>query len=103
MEYIYTAVFTPIENGKGFYARIPDLPGCVTTGKDIPEAIDMITDAASLWLVVAEDKDMLISAPPPQNDLDLGPDDICTLIRIDTLAYREIINTNETVKKYKPQ
>lgn len=32
MRMIYTAALTPQENSSGYYARIPDVPGCVTTG-----------------------------------------------------------------------
>lgn len=98
MNYLYSAVISPIEGSSSYSARIPDLPGCVTTGKDISEAVDMITDAASLWLVVAEDKDMPISAPTPQNALPHGPGDICTLIRVDTLAYRALTDTRAVRK-----
>ena len=62
MKYIYTAVFTPNEDGTKIHARIPDLPGCVTTGHDLQDAIDQITDAASGWLVVAEDEELPIPA-----------------------------------------
>ena len=98
MNYLYSAVISPIEGSSHYCARMPDLPGCVTTGKDIPEAVDMITDAASLWLVAAEDKDMSIPAPTTQHALALGPDDICTLIRIDTLAYRALTDTRAVRK-----
>lgn len=47
MKYIYTAIFIPSENGTKYYCRIPDLPGCITTGDSIDNAIEMITDAAS--------------------------------------------------------
>ena len=43
MIYLYTAVISE-ENGT-FYAKVPDIDGCVTTGKSISEAIDLITDA----------------------------------------------------------
>ena len=56
MKYIYTAVFTPNEDNTKFYARVPDLPGCITTGASLEDAINQITDAASGWLVVAEDE-----------------------------------------------
>lgn len=91
MKYLYTAIISPIEGEDAWEARVPDLPGCVTTGKDIPEALEMISDAASLWLVVAEDKGRSIPRPTPQGALErqsLGPDDVCTLIRVDTIAYR---------------
>ena len=98
MKYLYTAVLSPIEGSSYFSARVPDLPGCVTTGKDILEAIDMITDAASLWLVVAEDKGMPIAPPTPQNELDREDGDICSLIRIDTIAYRALTDTRSVRK-----
>lgn len=53
MKYLYTAVFSPKESGNGYYASVPDLPGCISTGRDLNDAIDQITDAASSWLVVA--------------------------------------------------
>ena len=56
MQYIYTALFTPIEDGSGYYAKVPDLPGCITTGSSLSDAIEQITDAMSAWLVVAEDE-----------------------------------------------
>ncbi|MGO5338151.1 type II toxin-antitoxin system HicB family antitoxin, partial [Bilifractor sp. LCP19S3_H10] len=55
MKYIYTAVFMSSDDGTKFFARVPDLPGCITTGNSLSDAIDQITDAASGWLVVAED------------------------------------------------
>lgn len=98
MKYLYTAVISPVEGAPAYSARIPDLPGCVTTGKDIPEAIDMIIDAASLWLVVAEDKGMPIAEPTPQAELDLSTGDLCTLIQVDTLAYRAQTDTRAVRK-----
>lgn len=66
MKYIYTALFTPIEDGSGYYAKVPDLPGCITTGNSLSDAIDQITDAMSAWLVVAEDEGEPIAPPSPQ-------------------------------------
>lgn len=98
MKYLYSAVLSPVAGSSAWCARIPDLPGCVTTGKDIPEAIDMITDAASLWLVVAEDKGMPIAPPTPQQALAHGDDDVCSLIRVDTIAYRALTDTRSVRK-----
>ena len=56
MKFIYTATFVPNEDATKFYCRVPDLPGCITTGDNLEDAIEMITDAASGWLVVAEDE-----------------------------------------------
>ena len=88
MKYIYTATFVPNEDGTKFYCRVPDLPGCITTGSSLDDAIEMITDAASGWLVVAEDEGNEIPAPTPQQKLDIPKNAACSSIRIDTLAYR---------------
>ena len=61
MRYTFTAVITP-EDGK-CYVRVPDITGCVTTGKDIEDAVAQITDALSGCLVVWEDQGLPI---PPQ-------------------------------------
>ena len=47
MKMIYPAVFYPYSDGSGGYVvEFPDLPGCVTGGKNLQEAIEMATDAA---------------------------------------------------------
>ena len=98
MKYIYTAIFTPIEDGSGFYAKVPDLPGCITTGKDLSDAIVQITDAMNAWLVVAEDEDDKIAPPTPQEQLHTGSDVIFSLITADTLEYRARTD-NHSVRK----
>ena len=81
MKYIYTAVFTPNEDGTKIHARIPDLPGCITTGHDLQDAIDQITDAASGWLVVAEDEGMPIPAATKQAEIARSEADAVSMIR----------------------
>lgn len=98
MKYIYTAVFTPGEDGAKVYARIPDLPGCITTGKDLQDAIDQISDAAAGWLVVAEDEGLEIAPATPQADLPHEPGDELSLIRVDTIAYRALTDTRAVRK-----
>lgn len=98
MKYIYTATFTPNESGTKYYCRVPDLPGCITTGDSLEDAISMITDAASGWLVVAEDEGNDIPAASPQEALDIPDSAICSLICIDTLAYRAATDTKATRK-----
>ena len=98
MKYTYTAVFTPTEDGTEYYASIPDLPGCVTTGDDIEDAIEQITDAASGWLVVAEDKNIDIAAPTPQSEIPHESGDVLSLICVDTIAYRASTDTRSVRK-----
>lgn len=98
MRYIYTALFTPIEDGSGYYAKVPDLPGCITTGNSLPDAIEQITDAMSAWLVVAEDEGEPIAAPTPQDQLPVGSGTICSLISADTIEYRAQTDTRAVRK-----
>lgn len=98
MKYIYTATFVPNEDGTKYYCRVPDLPGCITTGSSIDDAIEMITDAAGGWLVVAEDEGNEIPAATPQHKLDIPDNATCSIIRIDTLAYRAATDTRAVRK-----
>ena len=91
MRYTFTAVVTP-ENGK-CYARVPDIDGCVTTGKDIEDAIAQITDALSGCLVVWEDQGIPIPKATAQNSIEHGVNDLLTLVSVDTISYRAQTDT----------
>ncbi len=98
MKYIYSAVFTPTEDGAELYARVPDLPGCVTTGDNLTDAIAQITDAASGWLVAAEDEGLPIPAATAQDALPHEPGSVFTVIQVDTIAYRALTDTRAVRK-----
>lgn len=98
MKYLYTATFEPNEDGTKYYCRVPDLPGCITTSSNIDDAIEMITDAASCWLVVAEDEGNNIPEATPQNKLVIPENAACSLIRIDTISYRAATDTKAVRK-----
>ena len=52
MKLVYPAVFKPFSDQSGGYVvEFPDLPGCVTEGKDLEQAIEMGIDAASGWIL----------------------------------------------------
>ena len=51
MKLIYPAIFTPYTGHDGYTVEVPDLPGCVSEGKTLEEAISMGTDAASGWVL----------------------------------------------------
>ena len=98
MKYTYTATFIPTEDGTEYYCRVPDLPGCITTGFTLEESIDLITDAASCWLVCAEDNDDPIPAATPQSRIPREDGMVYSLIQVDTVAYREATD-NRAVRK----
>ena len=52
MKLTYPACFYPCEEKKGgFTVEVPDLPGCVSEGSTLADAILMGTDAASGWVL----------------------------------------------------
>ena len=98
MIYTYTAVFTPAENSDKFYVRVPDVPGRVTSGQNLEDAIEQITDALAGCLVVCEDEALPINQPTVQAALPHADNDILSLITVDTIAYRAKTD-NRSVRK----
>jgi predicted RNase H-like HicB family nuclease len=51
MKLTYPAIFYPWEDTPGYTVEVPDLPGCVSEGASLAEAVLMGTDAASGWVL----------------------------------------------------
>ena len=51
MKLVYPAIFTPCIEKEGYTVVVPDLPGCVSEGATLAEAIEMGSDAASGWIL----------------------------------------------------
>lgn len=96
MRYTFTVVITPGE-GK-CYARVPDIAGCVTTGKSVEDAIAQIADALSGCLVVWEDRGLTIPQATAQKDIVHDAADLLTLVSVDTVAYRARTDTHAVRK-----
>ena len=67
-KYVYPAIFHPNQDDGSFTVTVPSLPGCITEGKNLADAIDMAGDAVSMWLWAAEDQHEDIPAPEPPPD-----------------------------------
>ena len=80
MQYTYTAVIT--EKDGTFYAKVPDVDGCITTAPTLAEAIALITDALNLCLVGLEDEEITPNEPTPQSEIPHLPTDILTIIPV---------------------
>lgn len=96
MIYTYTAVIS--EDNGIFYAKVPDIDGCITTGKSLSEAIELITDALNLCLVVLEDEDITPAAPTAQSHISHDINDVLTIIQADTIKYRSQTDTKAVRK-----
>lgn len=77
--YVYPAVLTR-EEGSGFSVEFPDLPGCLTCGDTLEEALAMAREAMSLHLFGMEDDGDAIPAPSDPADIKLDTKQFVTLI-----------------------
>ncbi|MFI0845011.1 type II toxin-antitoxin system HicB family antitoxin [Mesorhizobium sp. IMUNJ 23232] len=61
----YPVIIAPLaeEDGGGFSAGVPDLPGCMSDGDTPEEAITNVQDAITVWLEAARDMGREIPAP----------------------------------------
>ena len=99
MKLVYPAVFTPYEDGSGGYAvEFPDLPGCVTGGDDMAEAVFMAEDAASGWVLTELEDGKAAPKATEIRDVTHGVDQFVSLIALDMDAYAAKYGSN-AVKK----
>ena len=96
----YPAVFHSAEDVGGYWVEFPDLPGCVTDGKDEIEAMEMAKDALSLWLDTDGDLfERRFKDPSSCADIQKKyPGELVMLIEGDPLYYARKYNT-KAVKK----
>lgn len=89
MKLVYPAFFSPWEGGKGYTVEFPDLPGCVTEGSSLAEAIEMAEDAASGWVLgELEDGNPIPVASVPSS-LSPAQGDFVSMVVLDMDAYTE--------------
>ena len=94
MKYVYPVIFTP--EGIDYNVVVPDLPGCVTFGKNLPDAIQMARDAMSMWLCDAENN--MEAIPSASANIMCNEGGFVNLVDCDTDIYRRE-NDNRAVKK----
>ena len=98
MKGLFVAVIHPRANGNGYECRVPDMPGCITSGKTLEEAIDMIDDAANLWSCDIETDGRTIPVATDYQQIEHEEGDILQVVKVDTEAYLEK-NDTRTVRK----
>ena len=98
MKLIYPAIFTPFEEGEGYTVVVPDLPGCVSEGLTLPEAIEMGTDAASGWILDELEDGNPLPKASNINDVCHEEKEIVNLLLLDMDTYAEQYG-NKAVRK----
>ncbi len=90
MKLTYPAIFKPFSDGSGgFVVEFPDLPGCVTEGKTLVEAIEMGMDAASGWILGELEDGVQIPKASDYKTFQVGENELTTLLLLDLDSYAE--------------
>jgi len=63
LEYPIVVEPLPAEEGGGFLATAPDLPGCMSDGETPEEAVSNIQDAIAAWIEAARDLGHAVPRP----------------------------------------
>ena len=69
MKLVYLAVFYPFDDQDGYTVEFPDLPGCITQGDSLEEALEMAADAAAGWILGEIEEGLDI--PKPSKSINL--------------------------------
>ena len=92
MEYVYPAIFR--SNADGSYTiTYPDLPGCISEGKSLGEAMRMAQSALSQWTEYLLEKKMVIPEASALCDVQVGGTDFVNLIRAEVKDGRAVRRT----------
>ena len=89
MKLIYPAIFTPCIEKEGYTVVVPDLPGCVTEGHSLVDAIDMGTDAASGWILGELEEGKAFPKPSSHDEIIPEEGSFVQLLVLDIDAYAE--------------
>ena len=89
MKLVYPALFSPWDDGSGYTVEFPDLPGCVTEGGTLADAIKLAEDAASGWVLgELEDGNAIPTASSPAS-LSLSDGEFVSAVVLDMDSYAE--------------
>jgi predicted RNase H-like HicB family nuclease len=89
MRLTYPACFYKDNESEAYAVVVPDLPGCVSGGDTLADAVFMGIDAASGWILSELQDEKSIPHPSHINDIQPDPGGFVSLIALDIGAYAE--------------
>ncbi len=78
--YVYAATFHPNDDGS-FTILFPDLPGCISEGKSLENALYMAQDALKTWAEYSLEHDKVLPPATPLGNIRLEDGEFVNLIR----------------------
>lgn len=91
MPYRVTLCPLPPDEGGGWFAEIPDLPGCGSDGETQEEALENLRDAQREWILAAIEMGRPIPEPTPYKDTFSGR----LLLRMPKSLHRDLTRAAE--------
>lgn len=91
-EYVYPALFHPNSDGT-YTVTYPDLPGCITEGKSLENAMYMAQTALSQWVEFAAEQKESLPSPSAVKALPSAEEEFITLIRAEIKSDRAVKRT----------
>ena len=91
-EYVYPAIFHSNDDGS-FTITYPDLPGCISVGKSLGNAMYMAQSALTQWIEYLTDKKLEIPPASDMNCIKSAPGEFINLIRADIKDGRAVKRT----------
>jgi len=92
MEYVYLAIFHRNED-ESYTITYPDLPGCITEGKTLGNAMYMAQSALTQWIGYLTDKKQDIPNTSPAEKLKAPKGDFINLIRAEVKSTQAVKRT----------
>jgi antitoxin HicB len=68
-DYPFTLRLLSEEDGGGYLIEFPDLPGCISDGETVEEAIENGRDAVQSWIHAANENNMTVPVPGQSQNL----------------------------------
>lgn len=97
MKVVYPACF--YEEEEGYSVEFPDLPGCITQGDTLEEAMAMAEDAALGWILISLEDGEELPVPSNIKKIKMDKKGFVSLMLLDLGDYSEKHSENRYVKK----
>lgn len=91
-EYVFPAIFHPNED-RTYTITYPDLPGCISEGKSLGNAMYMAQSALTQWIEYLTDKKESIPSASDLKAIETEPEEFVNLIRADIKDGRAVKRT----------
>jgi antitoxin HicB len=98
----YPVIVRPLtkEDGGGFLAEFPDLPGCISDGESTEEALRNAMEAKEAWLAAMHEAGRKIPAPESRGGRWVQRVPITTKCRLEAAARDEGVSVNALVSAF---